>query len=60
MMWVVFGHVFSYLLGGSINSDIEATFLTPFFLLVEAGLFAVDIFFFVGGFLISYVVLRDA
>jgi peptidoglycan/LPS O-acetylase OafA/YrhL len=33
-------------------------FLTPFFLFIEAGLFSIDVFFFVGGFLLAYVFLK--
>jgi peptidoglycan/LPS O-acetylase OafA/YrhL len=29
-------------------------------LIIEAGLFAVDVFFYVGGLLVAYVVLRDS
>ena len=31
----------------------------PFFLIIEGGLLAVDTFFFVGGFLVAYAVLRE-
>lgn len=61
MIWVVFGHTMSYSISGSVNisSSIEKnSLLKPFFLIVEAGLFAVDIFFYVGGILLAYVFLR--
>lgn len=63
MIWVVFGHTMSYSISGSVNisSSIEKnSLLKPFFLIVEAGLFAVDIFFYVGGILLAYVFLRQA
>lgn len=61
MIWVVFGHSMSYTLSGAINisSSVETiSLLKPFFLIVEGGLFAVDIFFFVAGILLAYVFLR--
>lgn len=62
MMWVVLGHTFSFVIGGAMNimSIEQFSLLKPFYLLIEAGLFSVDVFFFVGGLLVAYVVLRDS
>ena len=60
MMWVVFGHVFSF----SINSTVNVI-NTPeiashtFYLLVEAGIMAVDVFFCLGGFFLAFIMLRN-
>ena len=59
MMWVVFGHEYSMILGEVKNILwMGGKFAAWPFLIVEAGLFAVDTFFFVGGFLVAYVFLR--
>jgi peptidoglycan/LPS O-acetylase OafA/YrhL len=61
MIWVVFGHSMSYTISGAINIASSAetiSLLKPFFLIVEGGLFAVDVFFFVAGILLAYVFLR--
>ncbi len=62
MIWVVIGHTMSFSISGMINiaSSLEPnTLLKPYFLPVEAGLFAVDVFFYVGGFLLAYVFLKE-
>jgi peptidoglycan/LPS O-acetylase OafA/YrhL len=60
-MWVVIGHVFSFFLGsGVVNiDDIEVPANKPSFLLIEAGLVSVDIFFMLGGFFLAFVFLRQ-
>ncbi len=58
-MWVILGHIYTV---GSINSmnaaNIEAVITRPFFLILSAGMFAVDVFFYVGGFMLAYVFMR--
>lgn len=60
MMWVAFGHVFSFFLAGGIENMPNYTYPTqkPFLLLVIMGLIAVDIFFALGGFFLAFVILR--
>ena len=54
MMWVVFGHCYSFLIAGAENITSFTSFANkPFFLIVEAGILSVDVFFFLGGFSIS-------
>lgn len=62
MMWVVIGHMFTSMIGATTNvstSVEKLSFLKPFFLFIEAGLFSVDVFFFIGGLLVAYVMLKD-
>ena len=60
MMWVVFGHYYLNSVGGVVNTlNLENIILKPFFLVVETGLLAVDIFFFLGGFFLAFVFLRE-
>jgi peptidoglycan/LPS O-acetylase OafA/YrhL len=59
MLWVVFGHQFLFVVQISENTmSINNQFQRAYFLLVEAGLFSVDTFFFIGGFLVAYAVLK--
>jgi hypothetical protein len=60
MMWVVIGHSFSFSLSaGTTNiSTIMNVASKPFFLLIEAGLLSVDIFFMLGGFFLAFAFLR--
>ena len=61
MMWVIFGHVYSLSINFSTNSfTFEKNQLSGWYaLLLEAALFSVDTFFFLGGFLVAYAVLKD-
>ena len=60
MMWVIFGHEYSLVLGFTSNIlSLNNKFGSWFFLIIEAALFSVDTFFFVGGFLVAYVFLRE-
>jgi peptidoglycan/LPS O-acetylase OafA/YrhL len=61
-MWVVLGHIFFYFIPGTVNIQTsleKTTMLTYPFLIVEAAFFSVDIFFFIAGFLLAYVFLKD-
>ena len=60
MMWVVFGHTyFFYLFIGVENSfSLPDVARHPYFLVVEAGLFSVDVFFMLGGFFLACIMLR--
>ena len=61
MMWVVIGHVYSfYTMPLPINlPTIQHTIHHPFLLILEAGFLAVDTFFMLGGFFLSFVILRE-
>ena len=60
ILWVIFGHEYFFNLGVSSNSLNFSTLLeTPFYLVVEGGMLAVDTFFFVGGFMVSFALLKD-
>lgn len=61
MMWVVIGHSFSfYLSAGLVNIlDITVVLNKPFFLVLEAGLLSVDVFFLLAGFFLAFVYLRE-
>ena len=60
MMWVVIGHVYAFWLQSSLNiSSIVDIPNKPFLLIIEAGLFAVDIFFCLGGFFLAFIMLRN-
>ncbi len=51
-----------YTVDGSTNiptSVQDNSLLSPFFIIVEAAMFAVDVFFFVGGILLVYVFVRE-
>lgn len=61
MMWVIIGHSFTfYVSAGMINIlNINVVLNKPFYLVVEAGLLSVDVFFMLGGFFLAYVYLRE-
>ena len=62
MMWVIIGHSYANILFGSLNiqSSVQKNaFEKPFYLLIEGGTFAVDVFFFIAGLLLAFVFLRD-
>ena len=60
MLWVIFGHEYFFNLEAASNILTAAPILeTPYFLFIEAGMFAVDTFFFLGGFMAAYVLLRE-
>ena len=59
MMWVVFGHVFSFAINGTVNAINTLDFASkPFFLIVEAGIVSVDVFLCLGGFFLAFIMLR--
>ena len=60
MMWVIIGHSFSLYLNGGVENitDFEVPANKPFFLAIEGGLLAVDIFLCLGGFFLAFVMLR--
>ena len=50
IFWVIFGHEYFYNLGVASNAlSFSALLQTPFYLVVEAAMLAVDCFFFMGG-----------
>ena len=60
MMWVVFGHAYSTIMVNISNALTLSNQINSWFMLMaEGGLFAVDTFFFVGGFLVAYVFVRE-
>jgi hypothetical protein len=59
MFWVIIGHEFSIRLKYDVNITSIATKVEGFFYLFVTGAFlAVDVFFFIGGFLVAYSFLR--
>jgi hypothetical protein len=59
MLWVILGHEYSVRLHNNVNAtDLEVQIEVWFFLFVVAAFFAVDVFFFLGGFLVAYSFLR--
>lgn len=61
MMWVIFGHMYSVRIQNIVNALTVANEVeTPFYLLVLASFFAVDVFFYIGGFLVAYSFLRNS
>lgn len=61
MIWIVLGHVYSSFItfGINISTSVEKnTLLTSFGLVIEGALFAVDVFFYLGGFLVAYSILK--
>lgn len=59
MFWVIFGHEFSTRLKNAVNIvNIPSHIETWFYLFVIGAFFAVDVFFFIGGFLVAYSFLR--
>lgn len=63
MMWVVIGHNYSLLVdpsAGAINiTNFKEIANKPFFLILEAGLLSVDVFFALGGFFLAFIMLRN-
>ena len=60
MMWVIFGHLYSVRLQNCVNAlDIKQEVESTFFLFFIAAFFAVDVFFYIGGFLVAYSFLRS-
>ena len=60
MLWVIFGHEHFFNLQNASNTlTFSSTLEKPYFLFVEAGMFAVDTFFYVGGFMAAYVLLKE-
>jgi peptidoglycan/LPS O-acetylase OafA/YrhL len=60
MMWVVIGHLFSVRLQNIINPrTVSWQIETPYFLPFLSSFYAVDVFFYIGGFLVAYSFLRN-
>lgn len=61
MLWVILGHEMSMPIGYSTNIlNAEKSILSDWrFLVIEAGLYAVDTFYFVGGLLLGYAFMKD-
>lgn len=60
-MWVIFGHMYSVRIQNIVNAlTVASEVETPFYLLVLASFFAVDVFFYIGGFLVAYSFLRNS
>lgn len=60
MLWVIFGHQFSVRLKNDVNIYSVGDQVTKFFYLFVLGAFlAVDVFFFIGGFLVAYSFMRE-
>jgi peptidoglycan/LPS O-acetylase OafA/YrhL len=59
-MWVILGHTYLNSLGGIVNTlQVKDIFSHPFLLLIMAGLLAVDVFFYLGGFFMAFVFMRE-
>lgn len=59
-MWVILGHMYSVRIQNVVNVlTIKDQVEGPFFLLVLAAFYAVDVFFYIGGFLVAYSFLRN-
>lgn len=60
MFWVILGHTFQVRMQNNVNMlTLEHRTRTPFYLSIFNAFFAVDTFFFMGGFLFSYSFLRN-
>lgn len=61
MMWVVIGHSFSFYLSAGLSNRMSMNVVLnkPFYLIIEAGLLSVDVFFLLGGFFLAFVYLRE-
>lgn len=59
MFWVIFGHLFSVRLKYDVNIvGIPSIVERFFYVFVTGGFLAVDVFFFIGGFLVAYSFMR--
>lgn len=59
MFWVIFGHLFSVRLKYDVNIGGLSTIVERlFFVFVTGAFLAVDVFFFIGGFLVAYSFMR--
>jgi peptidoglycan/LPS O-acetylase OafA/YrhL len=59
-MWVVIGHLFSVRLQNIINvMTVSQQLEVPHYLILLGGFYAVDVFFYIGGFLVAYSFLRN-
>jgi peptidoglycan/LPS O-acetylase OafA/YrhL len=59
MLWVIIGHQYSLTIVDSSNLlTIDDKMYTWYMLFIEAGILAVDTFFFIGGFLVAYSILK--
>jgi len=60
MLWVILGHLFSVRIQNVLNVlTITDQIEVPFFLVILAAFYAVDVFFYIGGFLVAYSFLRN-
>lgn len=60
MLWVIMGHTYSLRMQNSVNVlTIEKRTQVPFYLTLLAAFYAVDVFFYLGGFLVAYSFLRN-
>ena len=60
MLWVVFSHEYAFTLSGAENAASYVGIVSKWqFLMVFSGYFAVDTFFFIGGFLVAYAFLKE-
>lgn len=61
MMWVIVGHMYSVRIQNNINElTITDQVEVPSFLIFLSAFFAVDVFFYIGGFLVAYSFLRNS
>lgn len=61
MMWVILGHMYSVRIQNVVNAlTIAQQVQIPVFLVMLAAFFAVDVFFYIGGFLVAYSFLRNS
>jgi peptidoglycan/LPS O-acetylase OafA/YrhL len=59
MFWVILGHLFSVRLKYDVNiAGIPSQVEKFFYLFITAAFLAVDVFFFIGGFLVAYSFMR--
>ncbi len=60
MFWVIFGHEFSVRLKNNVNMfNINVQTDKFFYLFCFGAFFAVDVFFFIGGFLVAFSFMRE-
>ena len=59
MLWVILGHTYAFGINTATNIfTLKYQLSRWFFLFIQAGYFAVDVFFYIGGFLMAYAVLK--